>query len=120
MELKVTGDLPASLIEQIRQNLSPLLPIVLDRKTLLQKSHLPPQVRLIGDRTEWIETLRRSARTFLALLSAEGDSTRSSERARIAKALSDENVKPLNKFAQTISWKARAERRPAYQRDAAR
>jgi hypothetical protein len=102
MKLRVTGDLPMSLVEQLRQDLSPLLPIILDRTTVLQQSHLPPQVRLIGDRAEWMESLKGPATTLLARLSTEGPLHPSSDRARIARALSDASVEPLKKVARTL------------------
>jgi hypothetical protein len=102
MKLRVTGDLPASLIEHLRQDLSPLLPIVLDRTTILQQSHLPPQVRLIGERAEWMENLKGPAMTLLARLSAGKGTVQTSDRARIATALSDAKVEPLRKVARTL------------------
>jgi len=90
------------MIEHLRQDLSPLLPIVLDRTTILQQSHLPPQVRLIGERAEWMETLKGPAMALLARLSAEEGEVPSLDRTRIAKALSDAEVEPLRKVAQTL------------------
>ncbi len=102
MQLRVAGDLPASLIEQLRQDLSPFLPIVLERMTILQQGHLPAEVRLIADRTEWTMSLKGPARTLLINLSEEGGLGSSSDKARIAKALSDADVEPLKKIAQTL------------------
>jgi hypothetical protein len=100
MQLRITGDIPASLIEQMRKDLSSLLPIVVDRAIVLQQSHLPPAVRLIGEQSEWINSLRGAARVLLAELTTVAG--RAPERARIAAALSDKRVEPLKKVAQTL------------------
>jgi hypothetical protein len=100
MQLRITGDIPASLIEQMRKDLSSLLPIVVDRATVLQQSHLPPAVRLIGEQSEWVNSLRGAARILLGGLSTA--TSRPPERARISAALSDKGVEPLKKVAQTL------------------
>jgi hypothetical protein len=100
MQLRITGDIPASLIEQMRKDLSSLLPIVVDRATVLQQSHLPPAVRLIGEQSEWVNSLRGAARILLGGLSTA--TSRPPERARISAALSDKGVAPLKKVAQTL------------------
>jgi hypothetical protein len=102
MKLRITGDIPASLIEQVRQDLAPLLPIVLDRTTVLQQSHLPPQVRLIGDRSEWMASLKEPAGKLLARLHAGGGPDYSNDRSRISEALSDASVEPLRKVARSL------------------
>jgi hypothetical protein len=102
MKLRITGDLPASLVERLRQDLAPLLPIVLDRTTVLQQSHLPPQVRLIGDRSEWMDSLKEPARKLLAQIAAAGNPNEPQNRRRISEALSDASVEPLRRVARTL------------------
>ncbi len=102
MKLRITGDLPASLVERLRQDLAPLLPIVLDRTTVLQQSHLPPQVRLIGDRSEWMDSLKEPAGKLLARIAAAGGPDESKNKRRISEALSDASVEPLRKLAHTL------------------
>jgi hypothetical protein len=102
MKLRVSDDLPAPVIEQLRQDLAPLLPIALDVTSNFRKGYLPTQVRLIGERSEWMESLKGPAMTLLAQLSAEGALGSSSDKARIGKALADPSVEPLKQIAQTL------------------
>ncbi len=101
MQLKITGDIPVSVIEQLRQDLSTMLPIVLDRAAVLHQSHLPPAVRLIGERNEWLESLQGAASILLAGLTRVGG--RAPERSSGVAALSDRRVEPLRKIARTLS-----------------
>ena len=103
MRLRVSGDLPMPVVEQLQEDLSPLLPIVLFRTTELREGYLPSQVRLIGDLSEWVDSLKGPATALLRGVSAQDSLESSPDQTRDGVAPADTNVEPLRQLARILS-----------------
>jgi hypothetical protein len=103
MRLRVSGDLPLPVVEQLQEDLSPLLPIVLFRTTELREGYLPSQVRLIGELSEWVDSLKGPAAALLSSVSSRGSLGSSPSQARDGVAPPGTNVEPLKQLARILS-----------------
>jgi hypothetical protein len=91
------------VVEQLQEDLSPLLPIVLFRTTELREGYLPSQVRLIGELSEWVDSLKGPAAALLSSVAGQDSLGPSPGQTRDGVAPPGTNVEPLKQLARILS-----------------
>lgn len=103
MQLDVGGRISVETVNQLKEDLRPVLEISSTRPMSYRSPDAPSFIQLLGQAIEWLDPLKVASTVFLSQLAKEAASDLWENKKRIAVFLKDAAVKPLQVVAASIA-----------------